>query len=47
MLNEVHCKCYAHLDQQTRDMHGGNGQIVEVVQSSFSIFQCHDEVQKM
>jgi len=28
-------------------MHGGNGQIVEVVKSSFSNFPCHDEVQKM
>lgn len=32
---------------QTRDIHGGNGQIVDVVKSSFNIFPCHDEVQKM
>ena len=30
-----------------RDMHGVNGQIVEVVKPSFSIFPCHDEVQKI
>jgi hypothetical protein len=28
-------------------MHGGNGQIVEVVKSSYSIFPCYDEVQKI